>query len=204
MLDIKEYKAKKRNFYKTLRKSMDSEIKKSADKKIFEKLIETDIFKNSELLITYISVNDETDTISLIKYCFENDKMVAVPKCLDKNGNMKFFEIKSFDDVKPSYFGLLEPSENCPVISEFCNCLCIVPAFSYDKNGYRLGYGGGFYDRFLSKHNNIFKIGICYDDCIEQNHLHDEFDINVDIVITEKQIISLEDKNERKRTQQDT
>ena len=112
---------------------------------------------------------------------------------------MEFFEIKSFDDVKPSYFGLLEPSENCPVITMFDNSWCVVPAFSYDIKGYRIGYGGGFYDRFLSKHN-VFKAGICYDESIETNHLHDEFDISVDVVITEKQIISLEDKNERKRT----
>lgn len=203
MLSIKEYKAEKRTFYKSLRKSMNQEEKKSADRQIFEKLIDTYAFKNSELILTYISVSDETDTISLIKYCFENDKRVAVPKCLDKNGNMEFFEIKSFNDVKPSYFGLLEPSENCPEITLFYNSLCVVPAFSYDIKGYRIGYGGGFYDRFLSKHN-VFKAGICYDECIETNHLHDEFDINVDIVITEKQIISLEDKNERKRTQSDT
>jgi len=203
MLSVKEYKAEKRAFYKSLRKSMKPETKKSADRQIFEKLISFPKFKNSELILTYISVNDETDTISLIKYCFENNKRVAVPKCLNKNGTMEFFEIKSFDDVNPSYFGLLEPSENCPVIRDFSNSLCVVPAFSYDIKGYRIGYGGGFYDRFLSKHN-VLKIGICYDECIEENHLHDEFDINVDIVITEKQIISLEDENERKRTQSDT
>lgn len=203
MLSIKEYKAEKRAFYKGLRKSMDPEIKKSADNQIFEELISFPEFKNSELILTYISVNDETDTVSLIKYCFENNKRIAVPKCLDKNGNMEFFEIKSFDDVKSSYFGLMEPSENCPVITIFDNSLCVVPAFSYDIKGYRIGYGGGFYDRFLSKHN-VFKVGICYDESIETNHLHDEFDISVDIVITEKQIISLEDKNERKRTQSDT
>ena len=190
MLSIKEYKAEKRAFYKGLRKSMNPEIKKSADRQIFEKLISFPEFKNSELILTYISVNDETDTVSLIKYCFDNGKRVAVPRCLDKNGNMDFFEIKSFDDVKSSYFGLLEPSEKCPKVDSFDNSLCIVPAFSYDKKGYRIGYGGGFYDRFLSKHN-LFKIGICYDEFIETNHLHDEFDISVDIVITEKQIISL-------------
>lgn len=190
MLSIKEYKAEKRAFYKGLRKSMNPEIKKSADRQIFEKLISFPEFKNSELILTYISVNDETDTVSLIKYCFDNGKRVAVPRCLDKNGNMDFFEIKSFDDVKSSYFGLLEPSEKCPKVDSFDNSLCIVPAFSYDKKGYRIGYGGGFYDRFLSKYN-LFKIGICYDEFIETNHLHDEFDISVDIVITEKQIISL-------------
>ncbi|MBP0960295.1 MAG: 5-formyltetrahydrofolate cyclo-ligase [Oscillospiraceae bacterium] len=199
MLSIKEYKSEKRAFYKNLRMSMKTDIKTLADREIFQKIIATPNFQKSELILTYISVNNEADTVSLIKYCFENGKRVAVPKCLDKNGNMEFFEIKSFDDVKSSYFGLLEPSEKCPKIDSFDNGLCIVPAFSYDKKGYRIGYGGGFYDRFLSKHN-LFKIGICYDECIEENHLYDEFDINVDIVITEKQIISLEDENERKRT----
>ena len=196
MLGVKEYKAEKRLFYKNLRKSMESETKKSADEEIFRKLINNPYFQKSELILTYISVNDETDTISLINYCFENGKRVGVPKCINKMGKMEFFEVKSFDDVKPSFFGLLEPQEKCSVIREFSNALCIVPAFSYDKSGYRIGYGGGYYDRFLSS-NDILKIGICYDNCIEENHLYDEFDINVDIVITEKQIISLEDKNER-------
>lgn len=200
MLSAKEYKAQKREFYKNLRKSINPETKNAADKQIFKKLTEASAFKDSELILTYISVNDETDTISLVKHSFENNKRVAVPKCLDKNGNMDFFEIKSFDDLKSSHFGLLEPSENCGVITDFNNSLCIVPAFSYDKKGYRIGYGGGYYDRFLSKHN-VFKIGICYDECIAENHLKDIFDISVDVVITEKQTISLEDKNERKRTQ---
>ena len=72
MLSIKEYKAEKRAFYKGLRKSMNQETKKSADRQIFEKLISFPEFKNSELILTYISVNDETDTVSLIKYCFDN------------------------------------------------------------------------------------------------------------------------------------
>lgn len=193
MLGISEYKAEKRLFYKTLRKSMKKEIKKSADEKIFRKLIDNSDFQKSDIILTYISVNDETDTTSLINHCFENGKKVGVPRCINKAGKMEFFEIKSFDDVKPSFFGLLEPEENCSLIKDFDNALCIVPAFSYDKNGYRIGYGGGYYDRFLSL-NSVFKIGICYDDCIEENHLYDEFDVKVDTIITEKQIISLEDK----------
>ena len=196
MLKVNEYKAEKRMYYKSVRSSMSVIEKNSADLDIFNKIINTDSFKNAETILTYVSVNDETDTFELIKYCFENGKKVATPRCLDKNGNMSFFEINSFEDLKPSYFHLLEPAKCCNKIVSFKNSLCIVPAFSYDKNGYRIGYGGGYYDRFLSEYSTK-TIGICYDRCIEKSHLHSEFDIKVDMVITDKQIFSLEDKNER-------
>ena len=78
----------------------------------------------------------------------------------------------------------------------FDNTLCIVPALSYDKDGYRLGFGMGFYDRFLADYNGM-KLGLCYDNCMSESFWHDGYDISVDKVFTDKDIYTINTK-ERK------
>ena len=101
------------------------------------------------------------------------------------SNDMSFYEIKSFDDLEQGSFNIFEPKEYCPMIADFNDACCIVPALSYDKRGYRLGFGKGFYDKFLCKFNGE-KIGICYDNCICGKLPNDEFDISVDWLVTEK------------------
>lgn len=176
-----------RQKYKALRAEMLPEAKKAIDDLIFEKIVSLDEYKRCELLLTYVSTETEVDTFRLLEHTFRCGKTAAVPKSLDKNGNMAFFEIRSFDELEKGYFGIYEPiTEKCREISRFDGGICIVPALSYDKDGHRLGYGKGFYDRFLSAHNELLKIGICYSEYMEKHLPCGEYDIPADIVITEK------------------
>ena len=99
-------------------------------------------------------------------------------------------------DLKKGRFGIFEPDESCEKYCVFDNALCIVPALSYDKDGYRLGFGMGFYDRFLADYNGI-KLGLCYDNCMSESFCHDGYDISVDKVFTDKDIYTINTK-ERK------
>ena len=92
--------------------------------------------------------------------------------------------------------GIFEPDERCEKYCVFDNALCIVPALSYDKDGYRLGFGMGFYDRFLADYNGM-KLGLCYDNCMSESFCHDGYDISVDKVFTDKDIYTINTK-ERK------
>ena len=99
---------------------------------------------------------------------------------------MDFYYIQSIEDLAPGMFGVLEPEANPEhLYDERDGGLCIVPAFSYDWQGYRLGYGKGYYDRFLSRfEGNI--VGICYSDCVQRTLPHGRYDRPVELLVTEK------------------
>ena len=103
---------------------------------------------------------------------------------------MYFHNVSQLSDMKPGKFGLTEPVPSASLYVPMVRDICIVPALSYDREGYRLGYGGGYYDRFLSSFPGI-KIGICYSENIEKRLPRGRYDVCVDMLLTEKGIYRL-------------
>lgn len=157
--------------------------KDDKDKRIFDRLLSIDAVKSAKIILTYVSTDIEVDTRRLIDYCFENGITVAAPRCVSKT-EMKFHIITSWDNLEETHFSLLEPFGNLPVADNYDGAVCIVPALAYDRECYRLGYGGGYYDRFVS-FSGVKTIGICYSDNIENKLPVSEYDIKTELVVTE-------------------
>lgn len=187
--DIREQKNALREKYKQVRKEMPADMKKLRDGKILYKLTALPVYQNCETVLTYVSTPIEVDTRELIANALAEGKRVAVPKCVKGTRDMEFYEIRSFDDLEEGSFSVLEPvPEKCVPLKKFSKAVCIVPALAYDRYGYRLGYGKGYYDRFLSAHRDVFKIGLGYCCCMETKLNHGRYDIPVDFLITEKYV----------------
>lgn len=163
------------------RKEMNPEKKVKADNIIFEKLILTDEFINSDLILSYVSTEIEVNTQKLINYCFETGKAVATPVSLEKDIIFKI--IKSWSDLELGKYNIYEPIYGCEEVNLFQNSICIVPALSVSEEGYRIGYGKGYYDRFLSKYSGL-SICVCYSDFIGYVPF-DKYDIKPDMIITD-------------------
>ena len=102
---------------------------------------------------------------------------------------MVFYIINSLRDLERGSFSVLEPvPKKCRKLTDFKGAFCIVPALVYDRYGYRLGYGKGYYDRFLSAHPNMFLVGIGYCCCTVTELVHGRFDVAVDTLVTEKYV----------------
>lgn len=187
-IDIRAYKTNLRAKYRLVRENLSKEEKRIKDDKIFEQIINSDYYKKAQTLISFVSTKIEIDTHRLIHYTWKQGKRVAVPKCLDDKGGMSFFYITSMNDLEKARFSLWEPRVNkCEVLNSYEGSVCIVPGFSFDPQGYRLGYGKGYYDRFLSKYPQT-KIGICYNNCVAPELPHGHYDVPVDFLFTEKYI----------------
>lgn len=157
------------------------------DRKIFSRLIEDSSFISAELILVYVSIGSEINTKDIIKYCFECGKRVAVPYC--KNKKMDFYFINSFDDLTCVQFGIpIVDADNAEAVTDFSDALCIVPALSADESGYRLGYGGGYYDRFLSE-NIVSAVCLCRDKFYCSKLPHDKYDIRIKRIITESKTV---------------
>lgn len=187
--DIREYKKELRARFKQLRRDMSEQTKSELDGKICRKLVSTDAYRRCKRLLTYVSTDIEVDTIQIIHTALADGKTVAVPRCIDGTRNMDFYIITSDEQLEVRTFGVLEPDpEKCELLTCFDDAVCIVPALAYDMEGYRLGYGGGYYDRFLSAHSGLYNIGIEYCSCTVSNLVRGRFDVAADLLVTDKYI----------------
>lgn len=137
-------------------------------------------FIKAKTVFCYVSAKGEVDTLTLLSELL-TEKEVVVPCCTDKNGNMISVKINSLQDLKEGFFGILEPKNPIEFPKEQID-FAIVPGVAFDKNGYRIGYGKGYYDRFL-KDINPFKLGVCAKKFYFDTIPHDEYDVKMDDVL---------------------
>lgn len=186
--NIKLFKIKLRKKFRSIRENMIREKKHIMDEKILNKISILNIYKNCDIVFTYVSKDIEVDTYELIKKCWQENKKVAVPACNAETKTMDFYIINSFNDLEKATFGLMEPIKSkCKKATDLSKGVCIVPGFCFDYQGFRLGYGYGFYDRFLQNFSGKI-LGICYSNCIIPQLPHGKFDKPVDILLTDTYI----------------
>ncbi len=188
-MQISEEKNLLRKEYRFVRGQVKSEAK---DICIYERFISSDYYKTADTLFLYYSVKDEADTLKIILTALSDGKRVALPKCADKNGKMDFYFIDDLEDsLSDGAFSLKEPDVRvCSRAVTGENNLCVVPALAFDKSGHRLGYGGGYYDRFLSNFKGS-TVGLCYKECLCDILPCEAHDLKVDVIITDNKIYEL-------------
>ncbi len=171
------------------RKDMDRNYRQECDNLIYNNLMTCPEILSAEVILTYISTEIEVDTIRFIEKMLEAGKTVAVPRCEGKN--MRFIRISNLNSLVKGAFGIPEPV-GIDEITDFSSAVCITPALSFNSRGYRLGYGGGFYDRFSERFNGI-SVGICYEDFVGEIPV-EEYDKPVSILVTDKAIRRIHQK----------
>lgn len=178
-----------RKYIKEMKKNLSKEEIRIRSNRIAKKLYAKPFYKQAECIYLYVSYNQEIDTVEIIKRILEDKKRVAVPKVADKN--MEFHEITSLDQLSEGAFGILEPTVNKPVSDnpEWASSnLMIIPGLAFDKNGNRIGYGGGYYDRYLHKYPDRIglKIALAYDFQVLEYIDTESYDEKIDGIITDK------------------
>ncbi len=157
------------------------------DKAINENLFSFLSNKDISALLIYVSFRTEVDTIEIIKKALSLNIKVATPRCKAGSKEMDFFEIKSLGDLESGAYGILEPSSRLtePLFGNE-NSFCIVPGAAFDKGGMRIGYGAGYYDRYLQKFKGK-TVGLAYECQLSDDLLPcDEYDVPLDYLITDQ------------------
>lgn len=165
-------------------KKLSTEYMKESDEKIQEIILDLPEFKRAETVFCYISVGKEVSTVKILEECFRQGKTVGVPLCIQP-GIMEVREIKEMEQLENGIYGLLEPKKNTPLIRKKEIQLGIIPCVSADLCGKRLGHGAGYYDRYLSD-ADFYKIILCREKLLWQDIPVDDYDVPVDLVITEE------------------
>jgi 5-formyltetrahydrofolate cyclo-ligase len=178
--DIRKLVLQKRN------DQMQEEII-SKSEAICNQLIELDEYKYAKVIYIYMDFKNEVKTKPIIDNALKMGKKIALPKI--ENNVMSFYYIHSYEYLKKGYFGILEP--NTTELAEDRKALIVVPGVAFDERGFRVGYGKGFYDRFLSQHMVFTKVALAFKLQIVDQIPNDEHDVAMDMIITEERIINI-------------
>lgn len=182
-------KSELRKRYLELRLIYDKNILTHKSKLIFEKIINHELFISYNDIMLYYGHKNEVSTDELIKHCLQNQKNVMLPKIIENE--IIPFQINDYKNITKGSFGIYEPNTEASVIREPLDIQVIfIPGITFDRHKNRIGYGGGYYDRFLKRlSNDCLKVGLSYDFQIAPNIPSDIFDIKMDMIITDKEII---------------
>lgn len=210
MEDRKEQKARLRRKILKERNSLPEEIRRGMDRRILEKLIQYDGKDPCPVYLCYVNYKSEVSTKEFILWCLEQGKQVFVPKVKAeaKPAEMEFYQIHAWEELKTGYQGILEPEalperafykwlaateKEAGERAEKIPLRMLLPGAAFDKKGNRIGYGGGFYDRWLAGWEHVTgekpvvleKIGLAYEMQVVDVLPAERFDKKVDRVITE-------------------
>jgi len=166
----------------TVRKEFPGEALLEQSQILAEKVLCHPVYAGCRKLFSYVSFRNEADTTAIIQAAFVSGKRVAVPRVNGKE--MDFFEIQSMEELQTGSFGILEPKESAKMVFPEEGDLMLVPGAAFDPEGNRIGYGGGYYDRYLAKYPELYTIGLAYDFQMLEDLPSEEFDLKLKEVIS--------------------
>ena len=145
-----------------------------------EKFARSDAYRAAKTIYGYLPYNQEVRTVPMLQRALDEGKRVAVPKVY--GDDMKFIYLDDLSQVAKGYAGIPEPVADGPVAQDE-TALVLMPGLAFDRAGHRIGYGGGFYDKFLAREPHHPTVALCYDFQVIEHLETEEFDIPVDQVI---------------------
>lgn len=183
------YKSTLRQKYRHLRNGIAAEERIAAQTLVTEKLISLDEFFNCDMLFSFISVGSEISTKAIIDKALKLGKTIAAPVVTGAH-DMQFICFSSLDELKTGAYGIPEPVfEQSKIVTPTDKTLMLVPGFAFDPTLNRLGYGGGYYDKYMAENPAPIRAGLGFHVQYTTSHLpHDEYDVPLDILITDKLI----------------
>ncbi len=183
------------------RREIPSEIKEQWDARIFENLQRFSPLRDARCIMTYVSFNKEVDTRRLIEFLLSHGKRVAIPQTDPTAHTIAPGEIFNLEeDICPGPFKIPEPPvERFRLVDIREIQIHIVPGIVFDLRGHRLGYSGGFYDRFLATvPENVPTVGLAFESQIVDFLPIDPWDINVKFIVSEKRIVNCGEESQLK------
>lgn len=173
-------KAELRKQIRMKKRAMTPQQIEEASCRLGELFAACDAYKNAKTIYGYLPYNQEVRTVPMLERALRDGKRVAVPKVY--GDEMRFIYMTDLDLVEEGYAGIPEPVADEPVADD-ATALVLMPGLAFDLEGHRIGYGGGFYDRFLAQEPNHPTVALCYEFQMLPKLETEKFDIPVDCVL---------------------
>ena len=187
---MKQRKKELRREIRALRAAHSDEEIHAMSLQVLERVRELSEYRQADTIFVYVDCKHETETADLIRQAWADGKRTAVPRVLGQE--MKFFYITSLEeDLEDGYFGIREPYEKNPAdgAADAPGSLMFMPGVAFDESRHRIGYGGGFYDRYLEAHPGLRTVALAFEFQVKPEVPFEEFDIRPGKIVTEKRVI---------------
>lgn len=169
-----------RRWIRAKKRAMTQPEMETRSARLAELFFQTEAYQNARTIYGYLSYNQEVRTVPILEQALRDGKQIAVPKVFGEE--MKFLLLEDLSLVETGYAGIPEPMADGPVACD-PTALVLMPGLAFDLQGHRIGYGGGFYDRFLAAEPNHPTVALCYDFQLLPALETDPHDIPVDLVL---------------------
>ncbi len=173
------------------RKALPPEALCALGRAVCSQIAALPLFLEASMLLCYYPVKGEINLLPLAELAIKRKIPVGFPVCDSKNHTLSFRKAETPNDFVPGAYGIPVPPENANLLIPDEHTVCLVPALGYDKNLYRIGFGGGFYDRFLANFPGV-TIGVCAESTILETVFPEPHDVAVSLLATEKRIFKSE------------
>lgn len=181
-------KAALRRRYQNERAALAATEKQRIDQGITAQVLGSSCYRNAQTVFLYVSTPQEIDTIAILQDAWAGGKSVCVPRC-QPGGHMTAHGIFGMDELcAPNRYGILEPAAETPIVQPQEIELCLIPALACDRRGVRLGYGGGYYDRYLPQ-TSATLVALCASARLVERLPKEVHDISCQFIITESQVV---------------
>lgn len=191
MYIIKKEKDDMRRTYREIRQSLDNAEKARRDAALCRAATSLASYRYAKYVLLFAPTDEEIDVMPIARDAMSKGKRVAFPKSFPETHTMEYRFVDDISELSAGYSGILEPASSSPLYDSESmgpDTVCFVPGLVYDTKGYRLGYGKGFYDRYLSSFGGN-KVGVVYSDFIVPSVPHGRFDVCLKILLTEKGVV---------------
>lgn len=189
-----------RKYFFSLRSSLTEAQRKEKSDIICKKILSLPAFLSCRYLLVYYPIKSEADVLPIARKALSLGKSVAFPISVTEETRLDFRTVNSIEELSLGAYGIREPKKDAPLLPQLSSdgqakcsepsALCIVPALALDKNGGRLGYGKGYYDRFLKSFNGI-TVGVAFKELLCERLPTEANDIPLDIIITDAESVTI-------------
>ena len=162
------------------KRAMTPQQIEAASQRLGELFAASELYQQAKTIYGYLPYNQEVRTVPMLQRALDDGKRVAVPKCY--GDEMRFIYLDDLSAVEKGYCGIPEPIADEPIADD-PTALVLMPGLAFDPQGRRIGYGGGFYDKFLAAEPGHPTLALCYDFQMLDHLETEEFDIPVDCVL---------------------
>lgn len=179
-----------RAHYKQARLELGVNRKKDWDTAVLRRIVASDYFRRAKKVFLYAPTKEEANLLPLVKVAGKQGKTVAFPRCDPETETISFFELAPGEKLYPGAFGIYEPGADAKPCEPDENTLCLVPGLTFDRAGNRLGYGKGYYDRFLATFPGV-SAGVVYQDFLSDALPLEDWDRPVHLLFTDRASIGV-------------
>ncbi len=193
MVGIREIKNELRQRARGKRTALDPAHRARAEERIRQAFLSLLCLREARTLLVYYPRQGELDILPLVRACRERGIAIAYPRCGDGAGEMEFYYVRDEAALLPGKYGIPEPQGDAERYrpEDGTRDICLVPGLLFDRSGGRLGYGGGYYDRYLARFSGL-RIGLCMQTFVHPTPLpKGRYDLPIHILVTEKGVTTV-------------